>query len=45
MTAENMGTQTMTMKDIKMYAWGAFYLVLSGAMIWGVQVMSAWQNQ
>lgn len=38
-------TTTTKTREIKIVAWGAFYVLLSGAMIWGVQVMTAWQNQ
>ncbi len=36
---------TTKTKDTRIVVWGAFYVLLSGAMIWGVQFMTAWMNQ
>jgi hypothetical protein len=45
MTTANHTTQTPKAKELRIVAWGALYVLLSGAMIWGVQVMTAWQNR
>jgi hypothetical protein len=38
-------TTNKTREITRIVAWGAFYVLVSSAMIWGVQLMTAWQNQ